>query len=315
MKLKQVAKILEGTKVRALIELIRTHRPYRTPKGYIKWDILSAILACCIENRDHPALDHASRLNSYKCALWFVQDAPVYALSPGLLQAFLDSDVLEQRELFADFDPPLKTFMVLFPQGMVRTPEGSHLDWGVVHFADTKNPLHSTGSQFGIKVPYLEHEHEKNLHWSGVCDDEICWFSGSGLSQTGELIHSDEQHGRNKVTEADKEFLATMRSLTLQCLLALSFSPDLVEESVTTVAASTKSSNSSRSTSLRKPGLRQVRWLGKDYSYKRRPHSVGARKSPRGHWRKAHSRRVAVGKNREGREWRWFPANWVGVDC
>lgn len=312
MKLKEIAKFLENgsPEIKSLINLIRTERPYRTPKGFIRWETLSAILACCIVSRDSPTLDAASRFNSYKCALWFVQDAPLYALSPGLLQAFLDSDVLDQRELFREFDPPLKTFMVLFPQGMVKTPDGSHLDWGVVHFADIKNPLGSTGDRFGITVPYFEHDHDVNLHWSGVCDDQTVWFSGSGLSRDGELIHSDDEHGRDKVTEADREFLAQMRSLTLQCLLALSFSPDLVE--VEAIQPQPRINQGTRSKPSH-PVTRQVRWLGKNYSYKRRAGCFSnGRKPPRGHWRKAHSRRVAVGKNREGREWRWFPANWVG---
>lgn len=303
MKLKEIARILEEIQL-PLLTLIRKERPYRTPKGFIKWEVLSAILACCIANRDDPRIDRASRLNSYKCALWFVQDAPIYALSPSLLQAFLDSDVLDQRDLLTEFKPPLRTFMILFPQGGIRTPEGSHLDWGVVHFADENEPKYSIGSAHGITVPYFVHEHEKNLHWSGVCDDEICWFSGSGVTRSGELIHSDEQHGANQVSEADQKFLAQMRSITLQCLLALSFAPELIELEAPT--------SKNGKNSYKPQATRSVRWLGKNYSYKRKASNSQGRKSPRGHWRKAHSRRVAVGKNREGREWRWFPANWIG---
>lgn len=305
MKLKDIAKVLETSEIQPFVNLIRKERPYRTPKGYIKWEVLSTILALCIESREDSRLDKASRLNSYKCALWLVQDAPVYALSPGIIQAFQDSDVLEEKALFAEIEPPLRTFMLLFPQGLIKTPDGSHLDWMVVHFADRELLSVSAGSAFGIEVPAFSHDHERNLHWSGVCNEETVWFSGSGLLRTGELVHSDQQLGRSNVTTADQKFLAGMRSLCLQSLLALSYAPDLVEqEEVARQKASSRSYN-------REVQSRSVRWLGRNYQYKRRP-SIGNRKSPRGHWRKAHSRRVAMGKGREQREWRWFPANWIG---
>lgn len=91
-----------------------------------------------------------------------------------------------------------------------------------------------------------------------------------------------------------------MRSIALQCLLAMTYRPDLL---------STEELPSTHRRPLR-PGqqdtVRHPRWLGKDY---RRPKAVskgGFHASPRKHWRKSHWRRVPIGKGRLERKWVWI---------
>jgi len=84
-----------------------------------------------------------SRLNASRTSLWFVQDAPIYCLNTELLRAFEQSDVEQNSRLLADLRPPLPTFILLFPQNSITTPEGGVLDYCVVHLSDMDHPEYS----------------------------------------------------------------------------------------------------------------------------------------------------------------------------
>lgn len=47
-----------------LLRLVRQHRPYRIPKPYLRWEILSALVAASIAMRDDRSLDWATFLNA-----------------------------------------------------------------------------------------------------------------------------------------------------------------------------------------------------------------------------------------------------------
>lgn len=314
MKLKEFAKYLEATsdpahsRVKELMEGIRRERPYQTPKHYIKWSVLSAALALSIDQRESPYLDQASRLNSYKCALWLVQDAPVYALSPGLLQEFRAAYIEKEREAFKEFSPPHHTLLLLFPQGMMKTPTGSHLDWIIMHISDRSYPERSMGSdsKFGIEVPYFFHDFERNLHYSGISDDDCVWFSGSSITADGEnIINTQDSLGKSSLSPEDRRFMKDIRNIGLQCMLALSFAPELIESD---------QEQRGRRRCQKSSNNRSVRWIGKNYCYQSSKSNLSSglkRKSPRGHWRRGHWRQVPCGKNRTQRKWVLVKETWV----
>jgi len=314
VSIREVVKVLERDH-EPLLRLVRSDRPYQFPKGYMRWETLSAIVTISLlsmtstKEQLHQQ-DPATQFNSYRTALWFVQDAPIYCLSTQLLRAFEETDVLDNQAVLADLEPPLPTFLLLFPQNAIQTPEGAPLDYAVVHISDRAHPEWSRGSSHDIHVPYIPHEHNINLHWAGVDAKETVWFSGMGLEPDGTVKFSEEQLGADDLNQADRKFLARMRSLTIQCLLTLSYRPDLLDAAPAPLTTARSQSQNKRSSSpIRKP-----RWLGKDY----RPQvqsvgtSNGSHDSPREHWRKAHWRRVAVGEGRIGRRWHWFEPMFVG---
>lgn len=310
MTLGELAKQLESQGDQHL-DLVRTSRLYRFPKGYIDWRSLSGVVAFCLANYQKPAPDLASKLNAYRTALWFVQDAPVYCVSTKLLRAFEESDVEQKSELLADLKPPLPTFMLLFPQNAIRTPEGGNLDYAIVHLSEREYPERSHGIAFGFEVPYLQHEHTRNLHWLAVDSKEVVWFSGCGLYEDGTVYQSDEQVGALCTTLTDRAFLRTMRSVVLQCLLALTYVPELCESEPTQQCALSVVPKKGHI----KQVTRQPRWLGKEYNPSRE--SVpprGSSSTPvRKHWRRGHWRRVVIGARADNRrKWVWIQPVEVG---
>ena len=305
----ELAKLLEADK-NPILELVRTHRPYKTPKGFMDWRALSAIVALCLDMYSDQSQDLASRLNASRTALWFVQDAPMYCLNKELLRAFEQSDVEQNSGLLADLRPPLPTFILLFPQNSIKTPEFGVLDFCVVHLSDVEHPEYSIGEAFGIEVPYLKHEHDRNLHWSGVDTKEVVWFSGCGLKDDGRVIHSRRDLGEEKTTDQDHDFLSKIRSVILQCILTLTYAPELLEKEPVKVGTT-------RKYGMRldhEPTWRYPRWLGKEYS----THSSsngGTHASPRSHWRAGHWRRVVVGSRElQERKWVWIQPVLVNRD-
>lgn len=296
-----------------VLQIVRRERPYRIPKGYMHWDTLSAIVAISLASLDpsqpQPS-DLASLLNINRLGLWFVQGAPLYCISTPLLRAFEQTDIHEKQSLLEDLNPPLATMLLLFPANSIKTPDGAPLDFAVVHLADKRWPQLSTGEACGFKVPYLDHEHEINVHWSGISADETCWFSGMGLKHDGTILTSDEQLGSSVCTAEDRAFLAKMRSIILQCLLGLTYRPDLFENEP--IPSSGGAGRKHKPSHQKERGPLYPRWIGKHYS-KPIPAGVGSHASPREHWRKGHWKRVAIGVGRIERRWVWIEPTFVSA--
>lgn len=297
-----------------LVDLVRRERPYRIPRGYMPWNTMSALLAASIISWKNwqQLRDKAAMLNVARLSLWFVQDAPIYCLSKDLLRAFEETDVLNSPELLADLHPPLPTALLLFPQNAVQTPDGTPLDFCVIHLSDKAHPERSQGKAFGIEVPYLPHEYERNLHWSGVDQEEVCWFAGAGLELDGSVVTTNEQAGSEVVNDAEHQFLNRMRSLVLQCLLTITYRPDLLEDAAIPQQGFGKprqGKGTGKQVEVRSP-----RWLGKDY---KRPAqapgpAAGTHASPREHWRRGHWRRVVEGPRELGqRRWVWIEPTFI----
>ena len=81
------------------VALVRRERPYRIPKGFIRWEILSGIVAMGLRQWEaRNPKDQATWLNCARTALWFVQNAPIYCLSTNLLRCFEKTEVEEHPE-------------------------------------------------------------------------------------------------------------------------------------------------------------------------------------------------------------------------
>lgn len=139
--LSDVLKTLEEA-VPENIALVRQDMPYQIPKGFMPWDKLSILVGASLEftNGQNPgAPDTATYLHNHRLALWFLQRAPIYAMRLDLLRAFQQTDIDWDPSLLADLNPPLSTFVVLFPNNAIITAEGYPLDFAVVHLADREH--------------------------------------------------------------------------------------------------------------------------------------------------------------------------------
>ena len=126
--------------------LVRRERPYKLPRGYLRWEVLSAIVggnvaAFCNKNVTvQLSRDQASTLNMYRTVLWFVQDAPLYCISKEMLREFQETDILEQDYLLADLEIAVPTFMLVLPENAIHTPEGANVPYFLVHVSARNHP-------------------------------------------------------------------------------------------------------------------------------------------------------------------------------
>lgn len=291
------------------LQLVRNTRTYQTPKGYMRWELLSGLVAAALASlyEPNPLLvpDTPSVMHNHRTALWFVQNAPLYCISKELLRAFQLTDVLVP-DFLRDLEPPLPTIMLLFPENAVLTAEGNPVDWAMIHFSDLQYPERSTAEGYGFKVPHLRHKLVRHLQWSTADSVGTVWMSGMGVDQNGEILIEENEIISDPTTAADHEFLRQMRSLTVQCLLALRYRSDLISE--TEAPARKKSPHRAGTASP----IMHPRWLGKDYvrpNYRGR----GTHASPDSHWRRGHLRLQPVGPGRTGRRPIWIEPTYVGA--
>ena len=313
--LSDVLKML-GEAVPENIALVRADSPYQIPKGFMSWDKLSILVGAALEftnGRNPGAQDAATFLHNHRLSLWFLQRAPIYTMRLELLRAFQATDVVHDNTLMADLDPPLSTFMLLFPSNSIVTPEGYPLDFAVVHLADHDHPDRSTARRLGLEAQSLKVNPgaERNLHWSSIDGGEVVWFGGMDVDTDGNLLEPDgRQLGDTALTEADYAFTRGMRSVIIQTVLALTYRPDLLEAEPTPEPTRANRPGRARAT----PKVLRPRWLGN--STKKGPSLPkvvpGHHSSPQAHWRRGHWRRVSVGpRDQQGRKWVWITPTFV----
>ena len=93
------------------------HRTYKMPPNYIDWQILSGIVAIAISTcePDFAKVDVSAFIHSYRTALWFAQNAPIYCLTPEIIEAFDRTDALHKTGVLAGWQPSLPTFLLGIP--------------------------------------------------------------------------------------------------------------------------------------------------------------------------------------------------------
>lgn len=295
------------------IELVRRERPYQIPKGYLPWRVMAALVGVALGvagKEDVQIEDPASFFNAMRSSLWFLSNSPIYCLSKDLLRAFERTDFDFSSSLLKDLNPPLPTFLLLFPQNSVISPDGYPLDHLIVHLADRDHPDWSEAKGYGYSVPYLRVKDQRNLHFSGVSAEGTCWFGGSDLDSEGILTVGDSELGSTPMTSLDAEFTNYLRSVVVQCLLALTYRPDLLDLPVDPVQ---RGKGRAVQTARAKERFLSPRWLGKDYKPASSGAARGTHASPTAHWRRGHWRRAAVGARSEGqRKWTWIDPTFVG---
>ena len=280
-----------------LVEVVRA-RPYKMPKGYIGWHHLSALVAMYMAVvragiGHRPQEDIATEIAALRMTQWFIQDAPVYCLSIDLLRAFENADLSNVLELFRGFEASLPTFLVALPDNAVRTAEGSALSFLCVHVSERDRPELSIAEGYGLKVPYVEHDGPMHVHLSSMDSIGVTLISGLTVDEKGQLYDSGRILNPQDLSASDISDANRMKKIALQCLLALVYSPELLDESGD---SSSVAKTAGRPQRQKKSSVRSPRWLRPQFS-----RSVclsgqgGSHASPRPHWRSAHEKRVPIG--------------------
>ncbi|MEG3908664.1 hypothetical protein [Microcoleus sp. POL10_C6] len=293
-----------------LLKEIRGDRTYKMPPNYINWHTLSGIVSVALSScgSEYAKVDISAFIHSYRTALWFIKDAPIYCLTEQLITAFDRTDALAKPGILAGWLPSLPTFLLAIPKGFIHTPDGGEVDYLTISCSDCEHPEWNSGSWHNIQIKPFSLEHNLYFQICTVDSLETVWTSGTAVKADGSLIYDEnESLGKHTISIDDKAFLQRIRNLVINVLLALEFSPDLLMS--VTESEIKRKNKGFQPINCTFSNVRYPRWLGKNYQ----PFSViSADKkthfSPCTHWRRGHWRMLESG---EGKRWRDSKRLWI----
>ena len=294
-----------------LLKQIRIDGTYKMPPNYINWDILSGIVTIAIStcSPDYAKIDVSAFIHSYRTALWFTTNAPIYCLTPKIIEAFDRTDALHKTGVLAGWQPSLPTFMLAIPKGLIYTPDGGLVDYLTVSCSDSEHPEWNKGRWKNIEIEPFNLLHSLYFQICTVDSNETVWTSGTAINSDGALIYDETSNiGKHTLSTEDREFVQRIRNLVINVLLTLEFSPSLLTDidRTETITATVGGGFAVRQTSS---NIKYPRWLGKNYQHR----SVlsaekGTHCSPCIHWRRGHWRVLELG---EGKRWRDTKRLWI----
>lgn len=291
-----------------LLKQIRAHRTYKMPANYIDWQILSGIAAFALSTceLDYAKVDVSAFIHSYRTALWFAQDAPIYCLTPEIIEAFHQTDALHKPGVLSGWQPSLPTFLLAIPKGLICTPEGGIIDYLTVSCSDSDHPEWNRSKWRHVEIEPFNLKHNLYLQICTVDSHETVWTSGTAINFDGALIYDQTSSiGKHLLSADDKDFIQRIRNLIINVLLALEFSPSLLTDVTETETRTKKGFAIDRPSSV----ARFPRWLGKNYQSKSVLSTGNAtHSSPCIHWRRGHWRVLQSG---EGKRWRNTKRLWI----
>jgi hypothetical protein len=308
---------------------------YVIPKFYTQWNKLSDsivhslfLLSPYVTKEFLSSVDRNTYNSSLLISLWAIKDAPIYCITKNLTDALIQTDLEGVEKILADLPIAIPTFLVLFPDKALLTPDGDAIEYMVVHAAEKNNPQNSGGSSRrypDISITPLFCE-ELSIHLAFVDNAKPanCWKASVSLENDGTISFEtggDVGSGNMNMSKADEQFIEVMRSLSLQILFLLAYQPEIftnIEEQETRTSIGR---GFGKPSPLERAATRYPRWLGKDKveddreDLKRQKSGSGSHNSPVGHWRKGHWRRTATGKGRLDRKYNWIkPVRINGFD-
>jgi len=135
-------KIIEAVD-KALIRKIRDERTYKMPPNYINWHTLSGIVSVALSScsAEYAKVDVSAFIHSYRTALWFIKDAPLYCLTEQLIESFDQTDALYKPGILRAWQPSLPTFILAIPKGFIYTPDGGEVDYLTISCSDCEHIL------------------------------------------------------------------------------------------------------------------------------------------------------------------------------
>ncbi len=295
-----------------LLAKIRADRNYRMPANYINWKTLSALTALSLTTCDKLS-DSSAFIHSYRFAQWWCQNAPVYCLTPEIVEAFDRTDALHKPNIMKDWKLQLPSLMLAMPKKLIYTPDGGEIDYLVIACCDSSAGWNG-GKWKGYEVKSLHplaeyiaknYGHDRYFQIVATDSKETVWTSGNAIDADGKLIYDESANiGSSIISDADRQFISRIRNLVINVLLTLSLKPELpeIDESET---------RTSKGFAIDRPPTNSIypRWLGKNYQPKSNNRRVNlTHSSPRIHWRQGHWRSLELGDNKP---WKHAKHIWI----
>jgi len=314
-----------------LVANIREDVNYRMPSEYISWEVLSQIIAIGLScELSYATTDISAFFHSYRIALWFAQNAPMYCLTRELIEAFDQTDALHKPGILCGWQPSLPTFLLAIPKGAICTPDGAYLDYLTVSCSDFNHPEWNSAKWRNITIEPFNLKYPLYFQFCAVDTKETVWTSGTAIEGGNTLIYDENSNiGRNTLTALDRVFIQRLRNLVINVILTLEFLPSMVSEvGKKDLAVSSKGFGEP----LRKFKVidRFPRWLGKGFSISKSDYQLNEKNldveeteeqtetenaeikrthsSPIAHWRRGHWRVLDSG---EGKRWKNGKRIWI----
>jgi hypothetical protein len=284
----EIQKIAES-RYSSAVSAVRERFPYRLPRGYPSWNLLSAIAGIMLASDPSKAPDHGTGLH---CFLWqaWLRGYPLYCLSTELLRQFEQTDTDGLAALISeDWQPPAPLFLLALPENAIVSPYGHSVAYVLVCIQTPELPQ------------LILTEHPRQISISFTDSNETVWVSGTGFSDN-QIIRARNELGGAPTSNEDHQWLAEIFAIALQCALALTYLPELVEDHQAVPAQGKPHKPGSK-----KPVL-YPRWIGRNFE---RPRMLGTttrghHRSPIAHWRRGHWRRQVCGEGRQDRRLQWI---------
>lgn len=241
---------------------------------------------------------------------------PVYAFTKELCEDLLKTDLPDR---VWSIGRPFDCALFLFPEGLLKIPEGKSLTWVLVSFLapyeeetyskEYENYLYS---KLGVRAHFAE----SKLYHEGLKVNRLKWNASIDMMYLYNSVHQMHKEGDTTITrwqdffttttniEQEQAFTDTVSSLIYQCLLYMQITQHDSSEAPPkgfSVGTTTKT-HQKRYPDPHRP--HNYIWVGSDYKPQRRPYQGGNHSSPYAHPRRGHWRRLP---------WRQPPHNitWV----
>jgi hypothetical protein len=226
-----------------------------------------------------------------------VETGPIYCLSRELLRSLQNTDTSNLAGLIPeDWMPPLPVLIIALPDDAIKTPSGgrvSYLSIGLSHpAASLRYLLWENCNVARINITFRD-------------SDNTLWTKISELGASG-LIHGTQNLlGTNSMDSIKQDWLEGIVAIAMQCVMALSYLPELISESNPETPGKGFSKQKPQANKFLSP-----RWIGKDFissaAPAQRPNATGSHRSPIPHLRRGHWQQQAVGPQRQNRVPTWI---------
>ncbi|PSB56220.1 hypothetical protein [Chamaesiphon polymorphus] len=292
---------------------IESRKPYRFPKQYISYQtFLEIVVSADIASNSPSDFDPTTAHFYNQCNFWDGNDTPIYGLSRDTIALFQESKIDATKDLFENLPASSNrtNYCILLPSRSFPTLNGHYIEILWIECNKNSTPDEKLiqyefgNGVYGMDVP----GNSQKIAISGMDTNGRTFCSFAEYPRVEEKIGDFDG---DKMNDLQYKIVSDLRHLALQIVMAIEFLPEAIIVATTTAAISKgfgKKTPAANFWNIRAINIEPKRYIVK-------PKSSGSgeseRQSPRPHWRKWHWRRVAVGAERKGREWRLISNTYV----
>lgn len=297
---------------------IEKRKPYKFPKHYISYQtFLELVVMSQLAKDVYQEFNRTTAIYYLQSSLWDLEHIPIYGLSTETLALFQESNIDSNKDLFENLSQSQSTkYCVLLPSGNLVTNDDNYIE--VLWIESIRNN--------DSKPKIIEYKFANELlHVNLKANSQRIVVTGMDTAEQTYCVFSDYPTLERKISninedgdldDRDRQIIGNLSHLALQIVMSIEFLPEAIvldaKPSESISKGFGKKSPSGNYWQIRQISIEQKRYVLRQKSGDDDGEST--RNSPRPHWRKWHWRRVAIGPERKGREWRLIPNTYINPD-